>query len=351
MKDGIYYLLPKRRNLARKGLSEKARKTWHGGIVENGEVRWESLHTTNKEAAMNWYKKMNSGLWVPDSQDSNPVGLEPAFEAFILDVENVRKRVAGTVRLYRRYLAKLKKFCEEKRVGDLRELTPTLCFEFAQAEFANLAANSAKNEIIAFRHFYSWCAEHYNLSGKNPFKKIVVAKPKPVPREFWTVEECEKIIAAAPSDEYKCWFALMAFAGLRREEARHLKYESVSDGKISLIGKGGKHAEIPVSSRLKTYLNEYLVRRGEAPGFLFPKLAKLTKAKEEVIKKAVEKANLQSSGIAHYHRFRHSFASNLLRVGRSIKAVQLLMRHEDVALTLRTYSHLLPSDLANAVEL
>jgi len=54
---------------------------------------------------------------------------------------------------------------------------------------------------------------------------------------------------------------------------------------------------------------------------------------------------------AYYHRFRHSFASNLLRAGRSIKAVQLLMRHENVTLTLNIYGHLLPSDLEEAAEL
>jgi len=38
-------------------------------------------------------------------------------------------------------------------------------------------------------------------------------------------------------------------------------------------------------------------------------------------------------------------------MGRSIKAVQLLMRHENVTLTLNTYGHLLPSDLEKEVEL
>jgi site-specific recombinase XerD len=300
---------------------------------------------------MEWYNRMQAGRFSPEKADSNPIAIEDACERFLLDVENVRKRVAGTVSRYRIYLASLKKFCAERKIGDLRNLTPSLCHEFSQAIFPNLAANTAKNEIVLFRHFWSWVAEHCGVSGKNPFKGVVVAKPKSAPRDFWTVEECEKIIAAAPGEEWKCFFALMAFAGLRKEEARRLKYESISGGKISLVGKGGKYAKIPVSSKLKSYLNEYLVRRGDAPGFLFPKLAAKAAARDEVIKKAAERANLQCSGEAHYHRFRHSFASNLLRAGRNIKAVQLLMRHEDVALTLRIYGHLLPSDLEAAAEL
>ncbi|MCL2283227.1 MAG: hypothetical protein FWC26_07915 [Fibromonadales bacterium] len=101
-------------------------------------------------------------------------------------------------------------------------MTHAACLEFAHSAFADSAANTAKNKVIMLRQFYDWIAEHCNISGKNPFKKIVVAKPKAVPRAFWTVDECEKIIAAVPGEEYKCWFALMAFAGLRREAAAEL---------------------------------------------------------------------------------------------------------------------------------
>jgi len=75
------------------------------------------------------------------------------------------------------------------------------------------------------------------------------------------------------------------------------------------------------------------------------------KAKERLIKRAVEKSGIENTGIAHFHRFRHSFASNLLRMGRNIKAVQTLMRHENITLTLNTYGHLLPSDLEQVVEM
>jgi site-specific recombinase XerD len=41
----------------------------------------------------------------------------------------------------------------------------------------------------------------------------------------------------------------------------------------------------------------------------------------------------------------------MLRAGKSLKAVQLLMGHSDAATTLRHYAHLLPNDLEQAVEL
>ncbi|MCL2101597.1 MAG: tyrosine-type recombinase/integrase [Fibromonadales bacterium] len=326
---------------------------WYGGEFnpQTGKTKWKSLYTNKKSEAVSWRDKMNASRFLPPEPKIPIVSLEDAVEAFLLDVENVRKCVAGTVELYSHYLRQFKTFCNRNEITNVHEITQALCAGFAQESFAKLSAQTTKNRVILFRHFFSWAFEHYDISGKNPFKKIVVIKPKPVPRNFWTLEECEKIIAAEPNAECKCWFALMAFAGLRREEARHLKMENFSAGKISLIGKGKKAATLPISTRLQTHLDKYLAIRGPEPGALFPWLSNLVKAKEFLIKNAVENSGIKNSGIAHFHRFRHSFASNLLRMGRSIKAVQILMRHESVTLTLNTYGHLLPNDLEQAAEM
>jgi len=44
-----------------------------------------------------------------------------------------------------------------------------------------------------------------------------------------------------------------------------------------------------------------------------------------------------------FHDVRHSAASILLCMGVNIKVIQQLLGHSDIAITLRTYSHLLPS--------
>ncbi len=54
---------------------------------------------------------------------------------------------------------------------------------------------------------------------------------------------------------------------------------------------------------------------------------------------------------ANFHRLRHSFGSNLIRAGANIKAVQLLMRHSNIQMTLNVYSHLLDSDLSQTLAL
>ena len=98
-------------------------------------------------------------------------------------------------------------------------------------------------------------------------------------------------------------------------------------------------AKVPVSSRLKRELERY--------GKPLPGLY----SKSSQVKTAAKYAGIDFQGEATNHRFRHSFASNLIRAGADIKSVQLLMRHENVEITLNTYAHLLGEDLEKAVDM
>lgn len=174
--------------------------------------------------------------------------------------------------------------------------------------------------------------------ARNPMKKV--PKKKTVRDKFpffWTMDQVNAILDNAPSSDYRITWALMAFAGLRREEVKGLDSSDLYDGHIHLIGKGNKMATIPISSRLRAELDRY--------GRSLPKLDSRTRA----VKKAAELAKIEFQGEATNHRFRHSFASNLIRAGADIKSVQLLMRHESIQITLDTYSHLLGADLESAV--
>jgi site-specific recombinase XerD len=347
MQSEIKYLLPQQRNIS------KGSKNWYGGIVRNGVTRWASLYTKSEKAAKEWYNKMQASRFAPkhEQQQAEQIKISHAVKAFLLDVEKVRRRAAGTVHWYRTILEPFNKYCETRNVFFIHDLKPGFCSELAQSVLAELEASTAKVKVVLLRSFFNWTVNRYGLLLRNPFKQIVAPKTPSKPREFWTVEECEKIIAAAGNPERKCCFAIMAFAGLRISEARRLKMENLDGRKISFVRKGGEHQTVPISSKLKSYIDEYLAIRGTDAGSLFPDFSKPGKAGTYIIQKAVEMSGVQNGTVINFHRFRHSFASNLIRIGRSIKAVQMLMCHKNVTLTLNTYSHLLPSDLEEAVEL
>ncbi|HYK87006.1 MAG TPA: tyrosine-type recombinase/integrase [Ktedonobacteraceae bacterium] len=67
----------------------------------------------------------------------------------------------------------------------------------------------------------------------------------------------------------------------------------------------------------------------------------------ELFRKLVKEAGLPP---IHFHDLRHSAASILLCMGVNIKVIQELLGHSDISITLRTYSHLLPSMQQEVVE-
>ncbi|MBI1805626.1 MAG: tyrosine-type recombinase/integrase [Ignavibacteria bacterium] len=67
---------------------------------------------------------------------------------------------------------------------------------------------------------------------------------------------------------------------------------------------------------------------------------------KNALKKFCLKAELRIIG---WHKLRHTFASQLVAAGVSLKVTQDLLGHSSIAMTLR-YAHLAPSALRSAVE-
>lgn len=114
---------------------------------------------------------------------------------------------------------------------------------------------------------------------------------------------------------------------------------------MRVVGKGDKEAFLPISDRLKAEIKRY----GKLKDGMFA-TARFDHADRcnETLRIAVEAAGYKSDDATN-HKWRHSFASNLIRSGVGPKIVQQLMRHEDVRQTLDTYSHLLQDDLEKAL--
>jgi len=124
--------------------------------------------------------------------------------------------------------------------------------------------------------------------------------------------------------------------GLRRSELLDLTWDRVdlSRGVIRLeITKSGRRREVP----MRQAVYELLVGlQGDREGRVWP-VGDIRTAFEN----AVVEAKLDG---LHFHDLRHSFASWFVMRGGSLQALQAILGHQDIKMTLR-YAHLAPDHL------
>lgn len=148
---------------------------------------------------------------------------------------------------------------------------------------------------------------------------------------------------------------LLYSCGLRVSELISLRLGDLffGEGYIRVIGKGDKQRLVPVSDVAREKVHAYLDRRegrraGEEILFLNNRGGRLSRVMVfTVIKQAVVRAGIDKQ--VSPHTFRHSFATHLLEGGASIRQVQEMLGHENIA-TTEIYTHLDREHLRETVE-
>jgi integrase len=145
---------------------------------------------------------------------------------------------------------------------------------------------------------------------------------------------------------------LMLLQGLRSAEVLALNRDDVllSEAQLRVPGKGNKLRLLPLAPETVQLLNHYL--RLERPN---PSTAALFVS----LKGSARGARMTSAGLrslfrhhrlatgiklANPHRFRHTFASDMIRAGMSLPALMQLMGHSDIQTTL-VYVEVTPQDV------
>lgn len=320
--------------------------TWYGRTYDSGIVRYQSLKTKSKMVAKQWLDLMNSSRFLPENyfqkfEKKDKLLLEAIhkyMEHFSTQANNLS---------YATYNSKMnvfKRFCDSKNIKYLRDITKDIALQF-NASLTSLATATHRDTLKFVIRFQKFCNQVFEMEDWQPFSIIKLPKLIKRSKSFWTLEELALILDAAPNKHYRLLWALMAYAGLRYSEALNINPMSFVGGRIRIVGKGSKEAFIPISNKLKTEIERF----GNITEIDFNANIMSSKASNaKKLRKAVADAKINNTGEITNHRFRHSFASNLLRNSVSIKAVQQLMRHESAELTLNTYSHLLQDDLTEA---
>ena len=145
---------------------------------------------------------------------------------------------------------------------------------------------------------------------------------------------------------------LMLLQGLRSREVIALDREDVSlqEAQVRVRGKGGKTRFLPLAPEAVQLLDHYL--RLERPDVATPPLFLSLKGGARGRRmtpaglRSLFRHHRRSAGVekANPHRFRHTFATDMVRAGVSLPALMRLMGHANIQTTL-VYVEVTPLDV------
>lgn len=192
------------------------------------------------------------------------------------------------------------------------------------------SANTRWSYYTSLKAFFKWL-EISEKRCSNPFLRIRAPKrPKYKPRPV-ALEHIEFILSQNLHRRTRCMIMLAFNCGLRVSEIAKVRgqdYDPLTGG-LTVEGKGGKIALVPVNKQLQPFFNT-MPRRGYwFPSYSHPGQHVRSRSVGDTIVHVFARYGITITA----HQLRHSFGTELLRASVDIRVVQELMRHESIQTT------------------
>lgn len=209
-----------------------------------------------------------------------------------------------------------------------------------------ISPSSQKRILVGIRSYYKFL----RLEGKldsDPTELIDSPKLGDQLPTVLSVEEVDRMISCAdPStcdgQRNRAILETLYSCGLRVSELTELKISNIFEKERYLLvfGKGRKERIVPISDSALREIHNYYEFRYELdvkPGyqdyvFLNRFGRKLSRMMVfNLVKRYAQEANVQK--VISPHTFRHTFATHLLEGGANLRAIQLMLGHEQISTT------------------
>jgi integrase len=366
-----------------------------GSVYKRKDGRYEARYTVPTAAGPK--RKSIYGKKREDVRDALAKVLSDQVDRIIYEDENMtfgeyldrwlKDSVRGSVRqsTYDRDKILLEKHVEPV-LGNrkLKNLTPLDLQSLYRDRLDVGLSASTVHKIHVILHKALSQAVRWNMVPRNVSE--AVKAPRPTPREMHPLspEEARRLLDAARDDRYGALYVLAVTTGMRQGELLALRWSDVDledpehatvSVRRTLTRNGGRVAfgepktkksrrSIRLTPQAVHALRKHLERqlreigmlgdRYEDQGLLFATDTggpiNPSNLRQRSFLPLLEKAKLPK---VRFHDLRHTCATLLLTQGTHPKFVQELLGHATIAITLDTYSHVLPSmgdQTAKAIE-
>lgn len=252
----------------------------------------------------------------------------------------------NSVSAYLSDIDKLLRFAESKNKS-LLSLEQFDIEEFvAGLSDLGIEATTQKRILIGARAFYKF-ARIEKLTDQDPTELIESPKLGEHLPVVLSVSEVDRIIAAAdPStcdgQRNRAILETLYSCGLRVSELTELRMSAIyeTEGYISVFGKGRKQRIVPIAESALREIHNYYAFRHEIDvkhGFEdYVFLNRFGRKLSRIMVFNIVKRYCAEAGISKEvspHTFRHTFATHLLEGGANLRAIQMMLGHEQISTT------------------
>jgi integrase len=302
------------------------------GTLAGEEIR-RSLRLRDWEKAQQRVRQFEAENQIRKEPQDEPLTVKGACEKFVADAE-ARHLRSPSLYKYRLLFRQLQDFADHRGFRYLNEFGLDQWREF-RATWPNKNVAALKKlgylrSFLRFCHDNGWLPENYG-------RKLGSPKVTQRPTMPFTQDEMVKILAAAkPGSRVRALVLLLRYSGLRIQDTVTLERDRVSHGSLLLYThKTNVLVYCPLPEFVVSAL-EALPPRGE---FFFwtgrGKPKSVTSYWQRRLHKLFEDAGVPGG---HAHRFRDTFAVELLLAGIPIERVATLLGHTSIKTTEKHYA-------------
>lgn len=226
--------------------------------------------------------------------------------------------------------------CLNKDVTDITE-DDLFMYITNYKRYRNVSNVYLDNIRLVMSTFFTWMHDKGYIQ-KNPSRGLSRIKAPQKIKYAFTDEELEKIKRGCKNDRDLALVEFLYSTGVRVSELTNLNISDVNfiENNAVVFGKGGKERIVYLSKTASMYLKKYLNSRKDTNNSLFvgnrSPFNRLTKAGvESLLKRIGSKVNVED---IHPHKFRRTFATNMLKKGMPIEEVKILLGHSKLDTTM-----------------
>jgi integrase/recombinase XerC len=206
-------------------------------------------------------------------------------------------------------------------------------------------------KLATLREFAKWGLRHGLWSTDPTLHFPTIKRPKHLPRPF-SDEETRRLFALELPPMERVLRAVLFGSGLRATPICGLRVGDVNESppQLRALMKGNKVQVVPIPAELRDLIANYALAVGrlKSPEYLFRQ-----KSGKPLSRRQLEDLTHHWGAAAEVpdclpHRFRHTYATRLLRGGVDIRIVKELLGHEDIKSTV-VYTEVTDAALSEAI--